>query len=256
MEIVFLGTGGGRINIIKQLRATAGVRINSESANIHVDPGPGALLHSIRNKQNPLKLDVVIITHHHIDHVNDAELMIEAMTQHTLKKRGILIGSVYTLEGDRLSDKGVKAYHQGLVAERCVAEYGKKKKFKTKKGEFEIEFIQAKHDESTAFGFKLFLDGKTIGYTSDTEYYEGLGDAYKNCDYLIVHCLKPAADKFYGHLTINGVTKLLKIARPKLAILSHLGLKMIHIADKEAKKIEKASGVHCIAAKDGMKIES
>ncbi|HLC69276.1 MAG TPA: MBL fold metallo-hydrolase [Candidatus Bilamarchaeaceae archaeon] len=255
MEIIFLGTGGGRINLIQQLRATGGFRINSESANIHVDPGPGALLHSLRLKQDPLKLDAVVVTHYHVDHVNDAQLLIEAMADYTRKRgRGILIGSKHTLEGDETGDRGITLYHQKMVQELHTAKPGAQKEFTTKKGTFKMEFVKAQHDESTTFGFKLFLDGKTIGYTSDTEYYAGIGDAYKNCDYLIVHCLKPAQDQYHGHMTTEGATKLIQAAQPQLAILSHFGMKMIPVADREAKKIEKETGVKTIAARDGMKL--
>ena len=254
MEIIFLGTGGGRFNLLKQIRATGGFRINSKSANIHIDPGPGALLHSLRLGLDLLKLDCVVVSHYHVDHVNDAELLVEAMSNYTKEKGGIIIGSKYTIEGDELGDSGIGIYHQRLAGEICIAKHGEKKKFKTKKGEFEMEFIKAKHDEETAFGFKLWLDGKIIGYTSDTEYFDGIGEQYKNCDYLIVHCLKPEPDKYHGHLTSSDVTKILKTAKPKLAILSHFGMRMLYIADKEATKIENESGVRTIAAKDGMKI--
>ena len=84
MEIVFLGTGGGRFVLVKQLRWTGGFRINSPSANIHVDPGPGALTHSHSLKQDPLKLDAIIVTHYHIDHCSDAAVLIEGMTDYAI----------------------------------------------------------------------------------------------------------------------------------------------------------------------------
>ncbi len=107
MEIIFLGTGGGRINLIKQVRGTGGFRVESRSANIHVDPGPGALIHSIKNRLDPLSLDCVIVTHNHVDHVTDAMALIEGMTHYGLKKRGIIIGSRHTILGDESGDKGI-----------------------------------------------------------------------------------------------------------------------------------------------------
>lgn len=252
MELIFLGTGGGRFNLLKQIRATGGFRINSKSANIHVDPGPGALLHSLRLKQNVHNLDAVIVTHYHVDHVCDASILVEAMANSATKKAGILIGSKCTLDGDEEGDRGISLYHQRLVNESYVGRWGEKKKFKTKKGDFTIEIIKTKHDEESCFGFKLTIDGVTVGYTSDTEYYEGIAEAYKNCDFLILNCLKPELDQYRGHLASSDVIEILKIAKPKQAILSHMGMKMItKDPDKEAKKIEKASNVKTIAAKDG-----
>ncbi|PIX31699.1 MBL fold metallo-hydrolase, partial [Candidatus Bathyarchaeota archaeon CG_4_8_14_3_um_filter_42_8] len=55
IEIIFLGTGGGRFATITQKRRTAGIRIISEGLNLHLDPGPGALVHSINEGLDPQK---------------------------------------------------------------------------------------------------------------------------------------------------------------------------------------------------------
>ena len=44
-KITFLGSGGGRIVVAHQLRSTGGFVINIGTKQIHVDPGPGALVH-------------------------------------------------------------------------------------------------------------------------------------------------------------------------------------------------------------------
>jgi ribonuclease BN (tRNA processing enzyme) len=254
MEIIFLGTGGGRVNLIKQWRATGGFRINSTSANIHVDPGPGALLQSIKYKQDVLKLDCIIVTHFHIDHCNDAAVLIEAMTHYALKKRGILIGSKYTINGDANGDRAISKYHLSKPAVVYAAQFGERKKFKTEKGEFEIEIIKTKHDEPTAFGFKLWIDANVIGYTGDTEYSTEIAKKFSGCDYLIVNCLKPTSDGIPDHLKTADVIEMLKIAKPKFAILSHMGVKILHAGpEKEAALIEKETGVPCVAARDGQK---
>ncbi len=250
MEIVFLGTGGGRINLIKQVRGTGGFRINSKSANIHVDPGPGALIYSIKNGQDPLSLDAIIVTHNHTDHVSDAAVMIEGMTSYSLKKRGIVIGSKKTLEGE---EKGIGNWHQSLVT-TYTAQYGDSKHFKTAKGEFGIEIAKMKHDEPTTFGFRLTMDGRIIGYITDTEYIESLVEL-TDCDLLIVNCIKPQSDGYHGHLTSEDVIKILRTAKPKKCVITHLGLKMLAKGpNEEADRITKESGIGTIAAKDGMKI--
>lgn len=254
-EIVFLGTGGGRINLIKQFRRTGGFRINSESANIYVDPGPGALVNSIHFKQNPLNLDVLVVTHAHIDHCNDANVMIEAITRHALKKRGTVIASKNAIDDGKEKDRVITLYHQGKIEKVYRAKEGEKKKFKTNKGEFEIKITRAKHDIEDAFGFVLRIDGKVIGYTGDTEYFKEMGKGYKGCDCMVVNCMKPADDPFPGHMTTDDVVKLLKEAKPKMAILSHMGMNMLRAGPKkEAERIEKKSKVKTVAAYDGMKI--
>ncbi len=255
MELFFIGTGGGRINLLRRLRSTGGFRING-SLDIHVDPGPGALTDGMRRRQDPLKLDAVIVTHHHIDHCNDASLMIEGMSHFGLKKKGILIGSKYVIEGNEKGDRSVDLFHQSLCSEVFSAEAGKKKEFISKKGKFSIECMKAVHDSIDAFGFKLKMDGKTIGYTADTEFYDGMAEAYSGCDVLIINTLKPREDPYEGHMTANEAKKLISGAKPKLAILNHLGMKMIMGNPKAiAKGIEDETKVNTVAATDGMRVQ-
>lgn len=255
MEIVFLGTGGGRINLIKQVRGTGGFRINSQSAGIHVDPGPGALIHSIKNRQGPLSLDAIIVTHNHIDHESDAMVLIEGMASYGLKKRGILIGSRHVVEGDEEGDRGISKYHQSKCAAVHVAVPGEKKEFKTARGQFLFEAVGMRHEEPSAFGFRITMDGKVVGHISDTEYFEGLGGSFSGCDALIVNCMKPEQDKYAGHLTSTELISVLREARPQLCLMTHMGIKMLRLGPgKEASRIERESGVRTIAARDGMRL--
>ncbi len=254
MELFFIGTGGGRINLLRRLRSTGGFRINGPP-NIHVDPGPGALTDGIRNGQDPLKLDAVIVTHNHIDHCNDASLMVEGMSQFGLKKKGILIGSKCVIEGNEKGDRGVDMFHQSLCEEVHSAQDGFKKSFRAKKGGFSIECIKAVHDSPDAFGFRLKTGKVEIGYTGDTEYYKGMSGNYRGCDALVVNVLKPASDPYRGHMAAGQAKHLIGKAGPKLAILTHLGMKMVLGRPEEmAKEIEEETGVRTIAASDGMRI--
>ncbi|MDD5337213.1 MAG: MBL fold metallo-hydrolase, partial [Candidatus ainarchaeum sp.] len=231
---------------------TGGFRING-SMNIHVDPGPGALVRSLDAGQNPMSLDAIIVTHLHIDHCSDANVLSEAMSRYTLKKNGIIIGSRNSIEGDHKGDRAFSTYHLSKVKEVYSAKWGEKKIFSNGKGSFEIEILKAKHEEESCFGFKLAMDGLTIGYTSDTEYFDGLYGQYKGCDWLITNTMKPRKDDYKGHFTSDETIELLKIAKPKMAILTHMGMKMLDEGpEKEAARIERESGVRTIAAKDKM----
>lgn len=250
MQIVFIGTGGGRVNLVKQFRGTGGFRINT-GINIHVDPGPGALLGSLKFRQDPEKIDLLFVSHVHIDHSNDANLMIEAMSEYALKKKGILLASKSVIKGDGGFEPPVSKYHLKKLAKSVVMKPGASFSHKGVR----ITATKTKHDDRTAIGFTLETEGKRVGYTSDTEYLKGLGSVYKGCDYLIVNNLKPKLDGIPDHLSSEDTVKILKEARPKKAILSHLGAGFLkRPAELEANMIEEESGVRTIAARDGMKL--
>lgn len=277
MELIFLGTGGGRFNLVSQVRSTGGFRINGSLA-IHADPGPGALTASIAARQDVSRLDVLVLSHNHIDHVNDAGLLAEAMANAGLPrgdgkammasaglqrdygvahvKKGMAIGSKSVIEGDKHGDRGISFYHQSKLARIVVAETGVPIEMESGKGKAVLLPTPVRHEDKTGFGFVLEMDGKRIGYTSDTEYFEGISNHYKGCDILIANNLKPEKDEIPGHLDSHSTARLLAEAKPKLAIITHMGMKMLRAGpEKGAEKIEKASGVKTIAAKDGMRID-
>ena len=80
--IKFLGTAGARFVMIRQLRASVGLWLKSGSTHVLIDPGPGCLVRcsSVRPKLDPTGLNAIILTHRHLDHANDINVMIEAMT--------------------------------------------------------------------------------------------------------------------------------------------------------------------------------
>jgi phosphoribosyl 1,2-cyclic phosphodiesterase len=248
LEIIFCGTGGARFVVLKQLRATGGFIVKGK-ANIYFDPGPGALLRSLKLKQNLWKLDAVAISHAHIDHSNDSNLIIEAMTNGGQRKRGVLIASNSALEGNERFDRVVSAYHQNMVERKHIVKPGDKLSIKG----VEIEATPTKHEDESGVGFKLTSDGRTIGYTGDTDYLPAFGKVFSGCDYLILNNLKPVGCHYPGHLDSELSIRILKEAKPKKAIIQHFGMGMLRAGpEAEARLIERKSGVETIAARDGM----
>ncbi len=256
MKIIFLGTGGGRVNLILQKRHTGGFVILSKSINMFVDPGPGALIYSRKNNLDLRKFNVLFLSHNHIDHTNDANVIIEGMTHFGIKKLATLFGSKSTIDGYGGDCGVVTKYHRSKLKHVIIGEPGEKEYGQTDKGEYSITFTKTKHDDPTGIGFVLEADEKRIGYTSDTEYFRGIGKQFENVDLLIINCLKPESDRFPGHLTTEGAIKIINEAKPKKAVITHLGMRMLRAGPtKEANKITKQTGINTVAAMDNMQIE-
>ena len=70
---------------------------------------------------------------------------------------------------------------------------------------------------------------------------------------IIINCKYPTGLSQSGHLNSEDVVKFLNKTKPKLAILTHFGIKMLD-ADPlyEARELHKKVGCQVIAAKEGM----
>src|SRR5579872_7286007 len=81
IEVLFLGTGGARFVVARQFRASGGMWMRFGTTQIHVDPGPGALVRALSQVPpcNPRDLSGIVLSHKHLDHSNDVNVMIEAM---------------------------------------------------------------------------------------------------------------------------------------------------------------------------------
>src|SRR5579875_3508447 len=100
--IRFLGTGGARFTVARQIRASGGMWMHFGSTQIHVDPGPGALVRalSVVPPCNPVELDAIVLSHKHLDHANDVNIMVEAMSQGGYRPRGTLFAPRDAFEGE------------------------------------------------------------------------------------------------------------------------------------------------------------
>ena len=252
MKITFLGTGGGRFSAISQRRMTGGFRIdNLNGKNYHVDPGPGALVRTYQFGFDPRNLDGVFVSHAHTDHYNDAEILIEAMTRGMTKEYGVVLGNKSVLDGYEKWGPGISKYH-----------HSHSKKYVLEPNQVEningcsVKGTKTVHGDPEGVGFQIDYRGFKISYTSDTGYFEDLHKYHEGADILIASVLRPGNKSIRGHLCSRNFIELLKEVKPKLAIMTHFGLKMLSIDPiDEAKRITKETGVKTLAAFDGMSFE-
>lgn len=236
---------------ITQRRMTGGFRIDGiDGKNIHIDPGPGALVRTYQFGLNPLKLSAVMVSHSHTDHYTDAEVLIEAMTRGMTRKKGAVLGSKSVIEGYRQWGPCISNYHLSKpdVSVLGVNETARMDKIK-------IKGTKTIHGDPTAVGFNLKIKNFALSYTADTEYFKGLHKYHDGADVLIASVIRPRGEKIKGHMSTYDFTKLVEEVSPKLAIMTHLGMKMlINDAKKEANTVKEQTGVNTVAAYDGMKI--
>jgi ribonuclease BN (tRNA processing enzyme) len=250
-QIIFLGTGSGKYVRGKQLRRTGGIIVQAIGNQLHIDPGPGALVTAHEYGINPRENTAILVTHNHLGHANDVNALVDATTYGGTDQQGVLIASKTVINGEDKYRAFLHPFYSSLLEK--VISVGKGQRVGV--NEVEILATQANHTDKNAVGFKIFTPEFVLGYTGDTEYTPGLVEQYKGCDILILNVVNPQNIREGANLCAEDAVTIISKTKPKLAIITHFNLKMLQ-SDPiyEAREIQKNTGIQVIAAKDGMTI--
>lgn len=251
--IKFLGTAGARYVVARQLRYSAGTFIRLNDKNIIIDPGPGTLVRCAKSRPSidVTTLDAIILSHAHIDHTNDANILIDAMTEGGLKKRGILYAPKDCLRG---KNAVILNYLKDFL--EVINILRENKKYKIGDLTFNTS-IKHRHPVET-YGLIFDFDGKKISFLVDTEYFPELIESYKNSYILVINVVryKPHKSSKVMHLSIRDAKEIISKIRPEKTILTHFGWSMIRAKPWEvALRLSSELKLDVRAASDGMSIE-
>ena len=177
-KIIFLGTGGDKSVIGRQIRASGGFVLQSNNLQLHIDPGPGALVKAKEFGLNLRANTAVLVSHNHIGHCNDVNAVIDAMTLSGLDKRGVLIASKTVIEGHEDMSPALTNYHKNCLEKVIPLTVNQKVGIE----DIEIHATFAKHTDPHTIGFRIVTPKFILGYTSDTVYHKELVEAFQNTD--------------------------------------------------------------------------
>ena len=237
--------------MMKQLRASGGVWLSVGKTNLYLDPGPGALVRCLNSKPRlePSALDGILLTHKHLDHSGDINVMIEAMTEGGFKKRGVLFAPRDALEEDPVVLRYAMGYVDRVEVLKEDSDY--------RIGDIPFSTARRHRHRAETYGLNFKTSPRTISFITDTKFFPELPDLYRG-EILVIHVvrLKPIGNDPIEHLSIEDVRTILKKVKPRLTILTHFGMTMVRAKPwVVAAELEKELGLKVIAASDGMKID-
>ncbi len=252
-SILFLGSGGARFVVARQLRASGGMWMRFGETQLHVDPGPGALVRALSHVPpcNPRELDGVLLSHKHLDHSGDVNAIIEAMTAGGHRKRGAILAPHDALEGEAV----VLPYAQRF-AERVVALEPQGGPYRI--GGVEVRTSIAHVHASQTYGLHFSYADIRVAYLPCGRYFDGLAQDYARHrpDVIVINALRYRDTMDVDHLTWEDAQRIVEAVEPRVAIFQHFGTTMLERDPAAlAAALEDRLGVRAIAAEDGMLVD-
>ena len=244
MKLTFMGTAGARFMVAKQLAASGGLYIEQGNTHISLDPGPGAIVQYAKRKVDLTKLDAIVVSHRHLDHSNDVNVMIEAMTDGGFRHRGRLFCPSDALDGDPVVLKYIRSFPQEIVALEPETEYAV--------GEVTFTTTPRHVHQVETYGFRF---GNRLGWVTDSAYYDGIAEQHK-ADVMVIHLVLMECRAGLPHLCLDDAERIIREAKPRLAILTHYGMTVWRAHPWElAADLTQRIGTEVKAARDGMSLE-
>ncbi len=232
----------------EQLRRTAGIVVETEETRIHVDPGPGALVYANQEFDNPLDTDAVIVSHGHLDHANDAQAIVEMMTE-SGDKPGAIFANETVLHGHADIEKWVSDYHQEQCRTVETLEEGSEHEFRDVK----IRAQEMFHSDPRTAGFVIETDEKSVGFWTDTEYSDELVEFYEDTDVMVVYCTRKKGAGIPSHTAIDDIPEIMAQVNAGTVVVTHFGYSLLNSdLEQQEEWLKEEVGAKVVFAEDSM----
>ena len=239
-----MGTAGARFMVAKQLAASGGLYLEEGTTRLALDPGPGAIVQYAKRKVDASRLSGILLSHRHLDHAGDVNVMIEAMTEGGFKTRGRLFCPGDALDEDPVVLGYLRGFPDEIVRLQPETSYHL--------GSIDFVTSGAHPHGAETYGFRF--GGDRLGWVTDSAYYDGIAEQHR-AEVMIIHTVL-LERRPLPHLCLDDAEAIIRLARPRLAILTHFGMTMWRAHPWElAARLTESTGVEVKAARDGMTIE-
>jgi ribonuclease BN (tRNA processing enzyme) len=215
MQLKILGTGTSQVS---KERVSTSNYIEIGNKKTLLDCGCGALVRMSQAEISFKDIDIVFISHFHIDHISDLFALLWALKySHLNRDRDLQI----------IGPKGFQKFYNTYVKPIVFSKPFDLFRIEIREIEDEIKFddftvqvLSTSHtDESLAY--KFIENEKTLVIGGDTGYDENIIDFSKESDILILECSYDNSKELENHLTPKECGHIAKMANVKKLIITH-----------------------------------
>lgn len=239
-----MGTAGARFMVAKQVAASGGLFLEDGDTRISLDPGPGAIVQYAQRAIDLTTLDAIVVSHRHLDHAGDLNVMVEGMTDGGFAHRGAVYCPADALDDDPVMLKYLRRFPREVVRLSPETAYTVGS----------VTFTtSARHvHQVETYGFRF---GTRLGWVTDSAYYDGIAEQHR-AEVMVLHTILLQCRPDLPHLCVADVERIIRDAKPKLALLTHYGMTVWRANPAEiASDMSQRLGIEVQAARDGMSIE-
>jgi ribonuclease BN (tRNA processing enzyme) len=202
-------------------RQPAGYLLIAGEQHILIDCGSGTMRRLLQAGTHPDELDLVLLSHAHIDHTSELPLLLFAARYSPEPRRRplCLVGSTamaqFISELERLYGDSIAArtYERRIEALDAGGEM--------RCGDVRIRAGAVQHAPSS-LAFRIEHAGAGLVYTGDTQYCESVVELARGCDVLLCECSFPDDSPVSGHLTPSQAGRIAREADARKLVLTHL----------------------------------
>ncbi len=247
-KILFLGTAGGRASVFRFLRRSGGFLLFLSGSLVHVDPGPGAFVYLHQLGIDPKNIDLVVLSHIHLDHSSDVNSVIESATDGGKLKHVALFAPRSAFEGHH---RVVLPFIRERLALEGFLKEGEVLSYKS----VNVKAVM-KHTHHGAETYALLFNDRIL-YVSCALYEDRMLKLYPhNVEVMIINTTLYRKTKPIDHLTIEDAERLISVLKPKKVILTHFGYEFLlqYYPERVAEELSQKYGIPVVSAKDFMEV--
>ncbi len=219
MQITVLGSGTAAP---EPTRVCSGYWVRTPATRLLLDCGPG-VVHRLAALGLPWqRLDHVVLSHFHTDHIGDLPVLLFALKWGVRERRSAPL-TIWAPHGIQERLRAMRAAFGDHVADPgfpvLVREVTPGDAFEA--GDIAMAAARTHHTDAS-LAYRLGVGGARLGYTGDTGPTPGLGAFLAGCGLLIAECSLPDDEAIETHLSPGSLAVLAREAAPRRLLVTHV----------------------------------